>query len=531
MRSLRVWCAIIVTFAALASLVGPAYATSITSIVVSGVAETSQGHLFANAVVLFHPLDGSPATQVATDASGNYSAALLSGDYFVELRSSQEPFAYFDVTVGTWNQGLSFQADTTFDVIVPTSNLTIAVQDSAANPVTDASFEFYSVGSSATVDGNTMTTTIYNYQPTSRPYPVDGSGQVTLELPTGSGFSSPDVVLANGLTVPVTIPQLNTDMVSTQVIDNRIGVASDGPSAGPVTISTPTGTYLYNVTSQNANAVGLPVGAIAIVGALTYEVGNLVPGQSIDVSIALPSGSNPSAVYKLENGSYVDVSSLATISGDTITLHLTDGGLGDADGAANGVIVDPVVPVRISQTAASVVGVGKVSVSYPGGFNLAGPYSGYRATCVSSDGGVTRSSAFALTTPLTVTGLSKGKTYTCTVIAKNGSHISGPSPTSQPVVTPTNPDPPSVSGASVSVGHIAVNFAAPASDGGSPIIGYRATCVSSDGGIPRSSAFRMTSPLTVAGLTKGKTYTCTVVARNVLGLGNPSPSSSSLVVT
>lgn len=28
-----------------------------------------------------------------------------------------------------------------------------------------------------------------------------------------------------------------------------------------------------------------------------------------------------------------------------MTLHLTDGGLGDADGVANGVIVDPVVPL------------------------------------------------------------------------------------------------------------------------------------------------------------------------------------------
>jgi hypothetical protein len=52
-------------------------------------------------------------------------------------------------------------------------------------------------------------------------------------------------------------------------------------------------------------------------------------------------------VFKYVNGSYVDVTSLATISGNTITLHLTDGGLGDADGNANGVIIDPVVPVRI----------------------------------------------------------------------------------------------------------------------------------------------------------------------------------------
>ena len=43
---------------------------------------------------------------------------------------------------------------------------------------------------------------------------------------------------------------------------------------------------------------------------------------------------------------YVDISSIATIDGDTVTLHLTDGGPGDQDGVANGVIVDPVIPAR-----------------------------------------------------------------------------------------------------------------------------------------------------------------------------------------
>src|SRR3954451_1602308 len=54
----------------------------------------------------------------------------------------------------------------------------------------------------------------------------------------------------------------------------------------------------------------------------------------------------PRPCTKHKNGSYVDVTSIALISANTVTLHLTDGGLGDADGVANGVIVDPTVPVR-----------------------------------------------------------------------------------------------------------------------------------------------------------------------------------------
>jgi hypothetical protein len=45
----------------------------------------------------------------------------------------------------------------------------------------------------------------------------------------------------------------------------------------------------------------------------------------------------------------------ATISGNTVTFSLTDGGVGDADGVANGVIVDPggvFVPQVVSEPAA-----------------------------------------------------------------------------------------------------------------------------------------------------------------------------------
>jgi hypothetical protein len=56
------------------------------------------------------------------------------------------------------------------------------------------------------------------------------------------------------------------------------------------------------------------------------------------------------------NGSYVDASSIASISGNTITLNLTDGGFGDEDGLANGVILDPLVPIKkVAGSAPSIV--------------------------------------------------------------------------------------------------------------------------------------------------------------------------------
>ena len=86
-------------------------------------------------------------------------------------------------------------------------------------------------------------------------------------------------------------------------------------------------------------------------GLISYQVLSVPVGGSVDVVLQLPPGSAPTAIYKYINGSYVDVTSIATISGNTVTLHLTDGGLGDEDGTANGVIVDPVVPLHFTPSS------------------------------------------------------------------------------------------------------------------------------------------------------------------------------------
>jgi hypothetical protein len=207
---------------------------------------------------------------------------------------------------------------------------------------------------------------------------------------------------------------------------------SDGSVSGAIFVASPNGTAITDVSIA---PVTLPSGAISLSGALSYDVTGLEPGSTIDVTFQLPPGSDPTNIYKLQNGSSVDLTSIATISGDVVTLSLTDGGLGDADGLANGTIVDPVVFAEATTPGAPTLGtvdggnasatVGFAAPTKDGG----SPILDYTAACTSSNGGAT-GLVTGSTSPLEVTGLTDGSSYTCSVTARNAygpSLSSGPS--------------------------------------------------------------------------------------------------------
>ena len=113
-------------------------------------------------------------------------------------------------------------------------------------------------------------------------------------------------------------------------------------------------------------------------GVFGFEVHGVAPGGSAQVRVALPRGTGADAYYKIDptTGEPIkfdfDGTTGAVIDGDAITLHLVDGGRGDADGVANGVIVDPGGPgTYVCQTVVDVMlaldGSGSISAA---NFNL-----------------------------------------------------------------------------------------------------------------------------------------------------------------
>jgi predicted phage tail protein len=131
--------------------------------------------------------------------------------------------------------------------------------------------------------------------------------------------------------------------------------------------------------------------------------------------------------------------------------------------------------------------------------------------------------------PITVSGLTPGGTYACTVVATNSAGQQGPASATSNSVTlaATVPGAPSLTRLVPGDSSIKVFFTAPVSNGGATITGYTATCTAAGGGSSKSAS-GLESPLTVTGLVNGTSYNCTVHATN--SAGNSTESTAKTAV-
>jgi uncharacterized delta-60 repeat protein len=88
---------------------------------------------------------------------------------------------------------------------------------------------------------------------------------------------------------------------------------------------------------------GLPAGFDYPMEFIAFDITGVEAGATVEVTLQLPEGIAPDAYVKCANAS-CELFADASIEGDQVTLSLTDGGAGDADGLANGVIADPGAP-------------------------------------------------------------------------------------------------------------------------------------------------------------------------------------------
>ena len=189
----------------------------------------------------------------------------------------------------------------------------------------------------------------------------------------------------------------------------------------------------------------------------------------------------------------------------------------------------PAAPTTVKAVSGSTTTTtGPLTVTFTIGANNGSAITSQTATCASSNGGATATGTHlgATAAPITVASVTTGKTYTCTVRATNARGASLASAPSLPVTVGAPAAPTGVTAANVAPGQIKVTFT-PGANNGSATSSYTASCASSNGGVTGAKA-GPASPLTVTGLTAGKTYTCTVTATNARGTSPTSNTSAAV---
>lgn len=145
-------------------------------------------------------------------------------------------------------------------------------------------------------------------------------------------------------TVPLSGPPFHVNMGNTLATALQLTqTATVSTSLGNVAFACNAGS-IQGLSAIDAAQASCPFsGYYFPYGLFSYSLINFRPGRQVLVTMRfpypLPLGAR---YYKCQNGSMIDCTSLVTRPDEyTLILTLTDGGLGDADGVANGTIVDP----------------------------------------------------------------------------------------------------------------------------------------------------------------------------------------------
>ncbi|NBR68415.1 MAG: fibronectin type III domain-containing protein, partial [Actinobacteria bacterium] len=180
----------------------------------------------------------------------------------------------------------------------------------------------------------------------------------------------------------------------------------------------------------------------------------------------------------------------------------------------------------LAPTITSITGSNEaLSIAFTAGGTGGAPVSAYQ---VSTDGGSTWSTVTGTTSPLPVTGLINGVSYSVAIRAVN-SRGPGTASSAEPGVPATVPDAPQITQVISASGAVDVAFSL-GGNGGSPITNIAYSVDGGDTWTTRSPA-SIAGPLRLTNLTNGTTYPVSIRAVNVLGSGSGSPVVNALPAT
>jgi hypothetical protein len=325
-----------------------------------------------------------------------------------------------------------------------------------------------------------------------------------------SGPGSPIVV--SGLTVGETY-------TFTVTATNGSGTGPPSDPSNAVTIeSAPSAPTIGTATAGNATA--------SVTFTAPANNGSAITGYTVTAA----DSTTPANGHQTGTGTSSPIAVPLLTNGDVYTFTVTATnalGTGPASAASNSVIPSTIPGAPTIGTATG--GNTGASVAFTAPANNGSPITGYTVTAADSTTPANgHQTATGTSSPITVTGLTNGDSYTFTVIATNGDGPGPASAASNAVVPSTLPGAPTITSTSSGKGSATIGFSAAAGNG-SPITSYTVTAAdAANPALGKQTATGAQSPITVTGLVDGQSYTFTVTATNANGTGPASAPSGNV---
>jgi flagellar hook assembly protein FlgD/PKD repeat protein len=390
---------------------------------------------------MFHTLFGAASTPVPPSAQPGNASATVS--WSAPASNGGAPVTGYVVTpfrAGVAQAAHSFAATATSGVIAGLTNGTsytfkvAATNANGTSPGSPAS-NAVTVGAPASPSGVTVasgtTTTTTGTLTVSYAAGANNGAAITKFTATctsANGGALKSAVHTGATAVAIAVTGVTTVKTYTCNVTATNSRGASPPTAGP--------------TAVTVGAPLSPTGVTANSGSTTTTTGTLTVsyaagannGAAITKFTATCTSANGGA---LESAVHTGATAVAIVvtgvtTGKTYACSVVASNVrgnspaGTAAAVTVGAPAAPAKPTVVKSVS------GSLAVTFAAPVNNGAAITGYTATCTSTNSGVTKTKT-GTASPLTVTGLSAGKAYTCTVVATNSRGTGPPSPTSAAV--------------------------------------------------------------------------------------------------